>query len=175
MSLSLMAATTGKIAGIVKDEASGEPLPGVNVYLEGTTIGAATDLDGYYVITNVPPGKFNLKSAMIGYRTASFLEVRVLIDQTTVIDVNMVEEALEVADAIEVIATRPIVERDVAASRANLSIEEVEVMPITSVESVVGLQAGIQGLSIRGGGSDEMAFIVNGLTLRDERNNRPYR
>jgi hypothetical protein len=174
LSSMLLAGTTGKISGMVIDAATGEPLPGVNVYLEGTVIGAATDLDGYYVILNVPPGKYTLNSSMVGYTTAIFQEVRVLIDQTTEIDINMTEEALEVSETIVVVAQRPVVERDVAASRANLTIEEVEVMPITSVENVVGLQAGIEGLSIRGGGRDEVAFVVNGLTLRDERNNQPY-
>jgi outer membrane receptor protein involved in Fe transport len=36
------------------------------------------------------------------------------------------------------------------------------------------LQAGVQGLTIRGGGSDQTAFVVNGITLRDERDNTPY-
>ena len=47
------AGTTGKIAGTVKDAQSGEPLAGVNVFLEGTSLGAATDVDGTYFIINI--------------------------------------------------------------------------------------------------------------------------
>ena len=53
----LMAATTGKIAGVVTDASTGEPLPGVNVMIQGTEWGAATSLDGHYFIINVPPGE----------------------------------------------------------------------------------------------------------------------
>lgn len=49
------AGTSGKIAGHIRDADSKEPLPGVNVVIEGTMMGAATDLEGYYVILNVPP------------------------------------------------------------------------------------------------------------------------
>ncbi len=46
----VFAGTTGKIAGVVKDKQTGEPLPGVNVLIQGTTLGASTDIDGYYVV-----------------------------------------------------------------------------------------------------------------------------
>jgi len=60
---------SGKIAGTVKD-ANG-PLTGVNVFLEGTTFGGATDAEGFYVIENVDPGKYVLKVEYIGYKSIS--------------------------------------------------------------------------------------------------------
>ena len=54
--LFLFAGTTGKITGRVVDAQTGEPLPFVQVILEGTGLGAVTDVEGYYVILNVPPG-----------------------------------------------------------------------------------------------------------------------
>jgi hypothetical protein len=47
--------TTGKIAGTVKDKKTGEPLIGANIRLEGSALGAATNIDGSYFIINVPP------------------------------------------------------------------------------------------------------------------------
>ena len=47
------AATTGKIVGIITDKQSGEPLPGVNVTLDDTYLGASTDISGYFLILNV--------------------------------------------------------------------------------------------------------------------------
>ena len=52
----LFAGTTGKIAGTVKDATTGEALPGSNVIIVGTTMGAATDTNGEYFILNIPPG-----------------------------------------------------------------------------------------------------------------------
>jgi hypothetical protein len=64
----LFAATKGKIAGMVVDNSSGEPLPGVNVIVAGTFLGASTDIDGTYFITNVPAGTYQLDVSYIGYR-----------------------------------------------------------------------------------------------------------
>lgn len=167
------AGTTGKIAGIVTDGQTGEPLPGVNIIVQDMFMGAATDLDGYYVILNVPPGTYTLETSMVGYAPSTIRNVKVSIDQTSAINFKLMEETMEL-DVIEVIAERPIVERDVAASRANITTREIESIPVVSVSSVVGLQAGVEGFSFRGSGTDEVAFIVNGLTLRDERNNTPF-
>ena len=64
---SLQAQKNGNISGRVTDVASGEYLPGANVYLEGTTFGAATDRSGLYRISNIPPGNYNLNVSYIGY------------------------------------------------------------------------------------------------------------
>ena len=170
---SLFAGTTGKISGIIQDSKTGEPLPGVNVLIENTYLGAASDLDGYFAILNVSPGSHEVKAIMVGYQEVRYLDVRVMIDQTTELNITLSEETLEL-ETIEVMAQRPVVERDVASSRVNLSSAEIEALPIVNVASVISLQAGIQGLSIRGGGSDESAFMVNGITLRDERDNTPF-
>ena len=52
---SSFAGVTGKIAGVVTDSRTGEPLPGVNVIINATLMGASTDQDGFYAILNVPP------------------------------------------------------------------------------------------------------------------------
>ena len=61
------AGTTGKIVGKVKDDRTGETLPGVNVVLEGTMLGAVTDYDGDLMIINAPPGTHTMQVKMIGY------------------------------------------------------------------------------------------------------------
>ncbi len=61
-------AQTGAVAGTVRDEA-GVPLPGVNVALEGTTRGDATDLKGRYLIRQVPVGSYLVRASAIGFRT----------------------------------------------------------------------------------------------------------
>ena len=62
-SLQVMA-QVGKISGVVRDASTSEVLIGANVLIEGTTIGAATNVEGYYVILNVPPGSYNLRASM---------------------------------------------------------------------------------------------------------------
>lgn len=61
--------TAGKVSGTVRDMQTGEPLPGANVMIEGTSLGAATNLSGRYVIPSVPPGYYTFRVTYIGYRT----------------------------------------------------------------------------------------------------------
>lgn len=169
----LFAGVTGKIAGVVTDSENGQPLPGANIIIEGTTMGAAADLKGYYVILNVPPGTYTLKATMMGYANLSAANVRVNIDLTTTVDFKMKLQAI-MGEEVLVVAERPVVQKDISASQANLNAKEIQSLPVVSVASVVALEAGVQGLSIRGGGADQTAFMVNGFTMRDERNNQPY-
>jgi len=85
----VFAGNTGKIVGRVVDAEAGEPLVGVNVLVEGTTLGAATDANGEYFIINVPPGTYRVKAMMIGYGTVIKDGVRVIIDHTTQVDFDL--------------------------------------------------------------------------------------
>lgn len=142
--------TTGKIAGRVVDKSSGAAISGANVMLDGTTLGAAADLEGYFTILNVPPGNYRLKATMIGYGSVVVQDVRVEIDRTTKVDITMQEEMLA-GEEVTVIADRPLVQPDVATSVTAISIQEVETLPLNTVTEVVSLQAGVEaGLVIRG-------------------------
>ena len=167
-------AQVGKISGVVKDASTGEALIGANVLIEGTTMGAATNLDGYFVILNVPPRTYSLKASMVGYAPGVIQDLRINIDQTTEANFNLSSNTFQ-TDEVVVIATTPIVQKDVSSSRVNLNVAEIENLPTTSISGVIGLQAGVRdGLEIRGGAANQTAFVVNGVTLRDERDNSPF-
>jgi hypothetical protein len=74
--------TTGKIKGVVLDE-SGDPLPYTNVTVEGTTLGAETDQDGYYYIIGVRPGTYTIKAQFVGYGIKEMKNVKVRVGLTT--------------------------------------------------------------------------------------------
>ncbi|MFQ5627626.1 MAG: carboxypeptidase-like regulatory domain-containing protein, partial [bacterium] len=71
------------IAGKVVDGNTGDPLPGTNVQIEGTTLGGSTDEAGEYFILNVPPGVYSVKASFIGHAATTVTNVRVIVDQTT--------------------------------------------------------------------------------------------
>ncbi|HED06412.1 MAG TPA: PEGA domain-containing protein, partial [Ignavibacteria bacterium] len=168
---------SGKIAGVIKDAKTHEPLVGVNVLIEGTMMGAASSLNGYYVILNVAPGTYTLRVSMIGYATVTIKDVVVNINETTNINVALQEKTIQ-TEQVVVIAKTPIIRRGVAASTININAKEISNLPVTSLSSVVGLQAGIQssanGLIVRGGGTNQTGLMVNGLMLRNERTNNPF-
>ncbi len=163
------AGTTGKIAGTVTDQETGEPLPGVNVFLQGTTYGGATNTEGYYAILNIPPGVYTLKATMIGYADVVVQNVRVNIDLTTNINIKMKAVILS-GEEVTVVAERPVVEKDVSGSQVNIEARQVENLPVKSINEVISLQAGIlpggpSGVIIRGGGPDQIAIMVEGFIL----------
>jgi hypothetical protein len=166
-------AQTGKIAGKVVDARTGEALVGANVTIDGTLFGASSDVEGYFTILSVPPGTYKVRASIVGYTPSTQTEVKVNINQTTNLEFKLGEQAIQ-AQEVVITATRPVVEKDVAASRANITAKEVENLPVSQVSSIIGLEAGVQGLTIRGGSSDQTAFMADGLTMRDERNNQPY-
>lgn len=169
------AGTTGKLTGKVTDKKTGEPLPFVNITLEGTTIGAATDLDGKYVILNIPPGKYNVKFQYIGYQTVIVQNVQISIDLTTVQDGSLEETAVELA-TITVQGGVETIQKDVTSSQARVTSDEIKNLPVAEINDILQLQSGVTkdatgGFHIRGGRSSEIAYWVNGISITDSYDN----
>ena len=167
----IWAGQTGKLAGKLTDAETGDALPGANVVLEGTTLGAACDLEGYYVILNVPPGTYNLRASMMGYAPHKILDVKVSLDLTTKIDIKLSQEALEMGEVI-VVAEQPIVQNDLTASLQIVRSEDIAQMPVESLADVLELQAGItkdsEGrIHIRGGRASEVTYLIDGVSVTD--------
>lgn len=163
----LHAGSTGKVAGKVVDRQTGEGIPGVNIILTGTTLGAATNLDGEYTILNVPPGTYELKATAIGYAPVTVREVRVNIDLTTRINIEMGEAVLELDEEVVITATRPLVRKDLTASTAVVGDEEIQALPVTEVSEVLNLQAGYIDGHVRGGRQGEVAYWIDGVPVTD--------
>ncbi len=168
----LFAGTTGRLAGRVTDTATGEPLPFVNVVIMGTTLGAATDIDGYYSIINIPPGNYVVKASAIGYNTVSFQDVKVSIDLTTTIDFQLSEESVELGEEVIVIATKPLVKMDLTASTSIVGDDVISQLPVAEVQDILKLQAGVVvssdgAIHIRGGRANQVAYQIDGVPVTD--------
>ncbi|RIK81840.1 hypothetical protein DCC62_01240 [candidate division KSB1 bacterium] len=85
----------GKIKGKAVDAQTGEALPGVNVLIEGTTLGAATDIDGLYTINAVPPGTHTVVASMIGYARLRVTNVTVSDNGVAALDFSLKSEVLQ--------------------------------------------------------------------------------
>ena len=159
--------TTGKIAGKVTDAATNEVLPFVNVVVEGTSLGAATDIDGNYSILNVPPGTYSLKVTAIGYNTTVINKVEVSIDLTTRIDVQLSETSVQLKGEVVIVASRPLVTKDLTASTAVIGANEIASLPVTEFQDLLKLQAGMVGGNVRGGRSGEVVYQIDGVPVTD--------
>lgn len=172
--------TTGKIAGTVVDAANGDPLPGVNVTIVGTTMGAATNADGAFFILNVPPGSFSVRATMMGYSPMVVKDVRINVDRTTNVEFKLSTAVLEAGQEVVVTAERPLVERDVTSSQSITTAKSIEALPVSDIMDAVSLEPGVDvnadafEISIRGGGSAQISFQVDGMERSDKLNDKVY-
>ena len=172
------AGVLGKINGFVRD-ATGSPLPGANVVLEGTQRGATTDPDGFYVILSLEPGTYSLAASMVGYAKMTQSDVQVRSDYTTQVNFQLTETEIQ-AEEMLVIAERPPVEPDKTTSKYTVSSVEIERLPIVrTTDELVALQPGVSqdgAYRVRGGdaalgnqGSNyrptDVAFVVDGVRI----------
>ena len=169
ISLSFAFANSGKISGKVTDSKTGGALAGVNVFLEGTSYGAATDEFGEYIIINIPPGNYTVKASYIGYTSYKITNVRVSLDRTTTQNFELSEAVIE-GEEVVVLAERPLVYKDLTASQKITTSDEIKIMPVETFLGVLTTQAGVnQGaggeLHIRGGRSNEVGYYIDGVSV----------
>lgn len=93
-------AETGAVAGVVVDGETGDPLPGANVSLEGTTTGTATDLNGRYKIPGLEPGTYNVVFSFIGFQQKTVTGVEVQAGQTATVDITLNPETEQLDEVI---------------------------------------------------------------------------
>jgi len=165
--ITIVNAQTGKVAGLVKDTETGEPLPFINVIIMGHNLGAATDIEGRYQILNVPPGTYEIKASAVGFNSQTFKDVNVSINLTTNIDFGLTPSSYEFSEDIIVVAEKPIVTKDLTASTAIIDSKEITSLPLTEVSEVLQLQAGIINESVRGGRRGEVLYMVDGVPVTD--------
>ena len=91
-----IASPTGKITGLVVDAKTKEPIPGAVVVLLGTTIGANTDMDGRYTISNVPVGTYTVQARMMGYEPKKIEKVKISAKRTTNLNTKLKISSVEI-------------------------------------------------------------------------------
>jgi len=164
----LLLAQDGKLRGRVTDKESGEPLIGANVTIDGTSLGASSDLNGDYIILSVPPGTYTVKASYIGYSPYTISNIRVLSNITETQDFALSSTAIQV-EAVEVVAERPLIQRNTTNTVRIQTQEDIKNIPIRGVQNIVALNAGIvlQGgnLYVRGGRAGEVAYYVDGANI----------
>jgi len=173
-SIAAQAQQTGKIKGFVYDKESGEPVLFTNVIVKGTTLGAATDVNGYYTITNVPLGEQTILITYLGYDT---LSSKVSVDADRIVSVNLYLEKSSVRlSEVQISADRQDALTEVRTSVTKLTPKDMKQIPTVSGESdlaqVLQVQPGVvftgdQGgqLYIRGGSPIQNKVLLDGMIV----------
>lgn len=164
-----LAATTGKITGLIKDASTGEGLPGVNVILEGRSRGAVSDASGRYLILAVEPGAYSLTASIVGYGKEAKRNVQVVADYTTTVDFSLKAEAVKMGEVV-VSAERPPVEPDKTTSKYVVTASDIESVPMVRTSSeLIALQPGMaldESNRIRGSnGVGGVGYYIDGIAV----------
>ncbi len=157
----------GTLAGQVTDKTSGEPLVGVNIVIENAKMGAATDDDGFFLISHIPPGKYEISATMIGYKTELKNNVTVLVDLRTTLVFQLEAVTLELGEKIVVTAEAPLIQKDVTATTHFITREEFEALPVKNFKQIVDIQPGVAAGHVRGGRKTEVLYLVDGLPIKE--------
>ena len=164
------AGTTGKLKGKVTDKSTGEVLVGANVLIVGTSYGAATDVNGEYIILNLDAGTYDVKCSYIGYQATTISNVRINADLTTELNFSLSAEGVQVGE-IEVVAERPLINKSNTNANRITTSEDIDALPVRGVQNILALTPGVtlqdNTLFIRGGRQDEVGYYLEGSNVTD--------
>ena len=153
------------ISGFVRDKTSGEVLIGANVFIDGTSLGSATDQDGFYKITSIQEGSYNIKATYIGYKTSSDV-INLEGDQNVKLDFNLNYTTIE-GEEITVTAQAKG-QMDAINKQLNsksivniISSDRIQELPDANAAETV---ARVPGVSIRREGGEGNKVVIRGLS-----------
>lgn len=163
-------ATNGKIAGKISDTQTGEGLYGARIDVVGTAMGALTDEGGHYHIINLAPGTYTLRARMTGYAAVTMIDIRVNPGLTTRADFKLRIAPIQ-GQEVTVTAERPLVVKDLTATQRVIRTDQLDMMPFDSPQQALAAQSGVvrkgEQLHVRGGRSDEVSYLLDGISIRD--------
>lgn len=178
--------TSGKLTGVVTDAQTAEPLAGVQVYIDGTGLGALTGENGRYFIVNVPPGTYTVVAEILGYQTVRVENVVVAIDATRSVNFQLTPQAIAVDEVRVEVERTPLLQVDAQGSQDLISSEELTALPVNTVEEALELRQGffqvpdnenilaftqksrgITPIRIRGGRNGETVTLIDGIPINN--------
>ena len=177
--LTVFAQKSAIVRGNIYDKANGHPIPYANVILKtndasGSTLGASTDLNGFYQINNVPVGSRTLAVTFIGYDS---LEVKVEITEGDIIYKSFyLSEAAKSLETVEVSAKKDVARTTTQVSKVTVTAKQIKALPSTGgapdiaqyLPVLVGvISTGDQGgqIYIRGGSPVQNKILLDGMTI----------
>jgi hypothetical protein len=161
------------LSGFISDAGSGENIYGANVYLQKTTVGSVSNIEGYYVLSDIHPGKYMLVVSFIGFQEYR-AEVALKPGERKVLDIALEPNVLQ-GETVQVTGERTAFERQVQLSKVSLDPRQIAAVPqvgevdlFRALQQLPGVNAESDfssGLIIRGGDSDQNLVLLDGITV----------
>jgi TonB-linked SusC/RagA family outer membrane protein len=162
----VLAQDMGTIAGTVVDSTTSEPLPGVNVTVQGLNVGSATGANGQFEISGVPAGEQTLLASFVGYAQKT-VPVEVEAGETLNVNIEMAPQAVGLDDVVVTALGEERAQR--AVSTAVQQVDGGELAEVDEGNFVSALEGRVSGVNIRtsstmGGSSDIKIRGISSLT-----------
>ncbi|HLA41572.1 MAG TPA: carboxypeptidase regulatory-like domain-containing protein, partial [Candidatus Glassbacteria bacterium] len=148
-----------------------EPLPGVQITVDATTLGNITNAQGHYFVLNVPPGLRSVKFNYTGYALSTVTDVRIQAGQTSTVNTEMELATIELEMIVIEGETEPLMPRDNVQTKQRVRSDFSESMPVNTLNDALALTAGVVEndagkFSIRGGRLGMEAVYIDGILVR---------
>ncbi|MDZ7318985.1 MAG: TonB-dependent receptor [candidate division KSB1 bacterium] len=161
------AGLAGKISGVITDAKTGEALPGANIYLAGTSLGAASGPNGVYEILNVPQGSYTVTVTYIGYEKVT-REIQVLHNQKVELNIKMkpvVMEGQVVTVTAQAEAQWQAINQQLASRTVKniVSKKQIQELPEANAAEAVGR---LPGVSLERSGGEGNKVIIRGMAAK---------
>lgn len=155
----------GSLIGVVSDSLSGFDLPGANIMLQGTVLGASTDLNGEYRISNVPAGSYKVVISYIGYQTKN-VDVEIANNETKVLSVLLFPEAIE-GEVIVVTAQargqQQAINQQIASDNIANIVSEQRIQELPDFNAAAALSR-LPGISTTKSSGEDNKVVIRGLS-----------
>ena len=164
---------TGIIQGRIAEAGNNAAVPFANVVIQGTTLGASSDLDGNYSIKNLKPGLYNVEVSFLGFKSQVEYEVQVFNNKPAQVDFKL-EEDSKTLDAVVVKANPFEKKEESPVSLRTIGVNEIERNPggnrdiSKALQSLPGVASSVafrNDLIIRGGAPNENRFYLDGIEI----------
>jgi len=163
-----LAQVGGLVTGRVVDALNARPVPGAVIIVGGGERGAVTDGDGRYAIRDLAPGYHRLSVRAVGFRVLVRDSVFVGSGRTAVADFALTSEAVPLPPvAVEAAPDRLLDPREPQTLQP-IGADELRVLPVSTLEEAVALQAGVVLGSFRGGRLGQDVLVVDGFGLKNQ-------
>ncbi len=164
------AQSTGRIAGKILDKTTGEPLIGANVLVVGTNFGAATDVNGYYVIANLNPGTYGVKASYVGYQSVTIENVMVVSGLTQEVNFKLPSKTIATKPVV-IVAKTPLIQKSATNAIRIITSQDIQSLPVRSITDYISLQPGVivtgEGVHIRGSRPEETGYVLEGTNVKN--------
>ena len=163
----------GSVYGFVTDSSNGEALIGANVFITDLALGMATDINGYYVLQEIPQGSYEVSVSYVGYKIFR-QKIDISDGQSVKLDLVLTEEVVSFSE-VEVTAEKIKRKNNIQPSTVNLSPRMLRSAPalaepdlfrtIQALPGVLTTSEFSTGLVIRGGNTDQNLILLDGVTV----------